>query len=140
MHGEDTGVDSSEAVRQACEFFGLPSLRAIARAFYSGELTRDRIAAFASVNVRSPATLSAATLAATKLSRLVREALVRGAPPRVALVGGKFSDDEFAATVAEHLVRERPGVEIVEPTYGPAIGALLLAYREAGIAGVEIAS
>lgn len=140
MHGEDIGVDSSEEARQACEFFGLPSLRAIARAFYSGELTRDRIAAFASVNLQTPASWSAVTLAATKLSWLVREAIVRGAPPRVALVGGMFSNDEFAATVAEQLMRDRPGVEIVEPKHGPAVGALLLAYREAGISGVEIAS
>lgn len=140
MLGEDIGVDSSEAVRQACEFFGLPSLRAIARAFYSGELTRDRIAAFAAVNLRSPASWSDVTLAATKLSWLVREAIVRGAPARVAFIGGMFSDDEFAATVAEHLMRDRPGIEIVEPKHGPAVGALLLAYREAGITGIEIAS
>lgn len=140
MHGEDIGIDSSQEVREACEFFGLPSLRAIARAFYSGELTRDRVAAFASANVRSPAPWSSVTFAATKLSWLVREAIVRGAPARVALVGGMFSDEEFAETVAEHLERDRPGIEIVEPKYSPAIGALLLAYREAGISGVEIAS
>jgi len=136
MHAEDRGVDAADDVRQACEFFGLPSLRAIARAFYAGELSRDRIAAFAS-EVLAPWT--DVTLGATYLSWLAREAVVRGAPARVALVGGMFSDDEFATAMAEHLERNRPGIDIVTPRHDPAVGALILAYREAGISGIEIA-
>jgi glucosamine kinase len=134
MHAEDIGMHSSEEVRRACEFFGLSSLRAIARAFYAGELTRDRIAAFAAVNLPAPVLRPAAA----KLSRLVREAIHRGAPARVALVGGMFSDAGFAATVSERIQADCRGTEMVEPKYDPAAGALLLAYREAGFPNVEL--
>lgn len=137
---DDGGSHDSQEVRRACEFFGLPSLRAIARAFYSGELSRDRIAAFASVATPATQSTPQVTVAATHFSSLVNEAVERGAPPRVALVGGMFSNEDYAETVAEQLTRDRPGVEIVQPKYDPAEGALLLAYREAGIDGIEIAS
>jgi N-acetylglucosamine kinase-like BadF-type ATPase len=139
MHAQDIGVAAPDDVRRACEFFDLPSLRAIARAFYAGELTRDRIAAFASVDVQSGRSWSDVTFAATKLSWLVREAILRGAPARVTLVGGMFNDSDFAATVAERIENDRRGTEIVVPKYDPAVGALILAYREAGISGIEIA-
>jgi len=71
---------------------------------------------------------------------LVREAVVRGAPARVALVGGMFLDESFASDVREHIKRRLPAVEIVAPKYDPAAGALLLAYREAGIMGIEPAA
>lgn len=141
MRGEDDAVSrDSQEIRRACEFFGLPSLRAIARAFYSGELSRDRIAAFASVAMPAAKSMPQMSLAATYFASLVREAVARGAPPRVALVGGMFSNEDFAETVADQLTRDRPGIEIVQPKYDPAEGALLLAYREAGIDGIEIAS
>lgn len=141
MRGEDAGGshDSQEA-RQACEFFGLPSLRAIARAFYSGELSRDRIAAFAAVAMPAAKSTPQASVAATYLSSLVREAVARGAPARIALVGGMFSKEDFAAEVRENVERSLPHAELVQPKYDPAEGALLLAYREAGITGIELAA
>jgi glucosamine kinase len=141
MRGEDgIGSQDSQEVREACEFFGLPSLRAIARAFYSGELSRDRIAAFASAGMRATKSCTQVRVAATYLSSLVQEAVLRGAPPRVALVGGMFSNEDFAAEVREQVKRSLPDAELVVPHYDPAVGALLLAYREAGISGIEIAS
>lgn len=141
MRGEDRiGSQDTQAIRQACEFFELPSLRAIARAFYSGELSRDRIAAFASSRMREAESCAQVPVAAAYLSSLVHEAVVRGAPPRVALVGGMFSNEAFAAEVREHVKRLLPDAELVEPQHGPAVGALLLAYREAGMFGIEIAS
>lgn len=141
MRAED-GAEShgSQEVRQACEFFELPSLRAIARAFYAGELSRDRIAAFAATGMQAAASATQLSVAAAYLSSLVREAAVRGAPSRVALSGGMFSNEHFAAEVRERVMRSLPRAEIVEPRYDPAVGALLLAYREAGMSGIEIAS
>ena len=50
MHAEDD-VEKSEAgeARLACEFFKQPSLRHVARAFYGGEIGRDRLASFAPI-------------------------------------------------------------------------------------------
>jgi N-acetylglucosamine kinase-like BadF-type ATPase len=74
MKSQDWGMESksAEEVQKACDFFGLPSLRAVARAFYAGELSRERVAAFASVDLTSEASWSSVTLAATYLSWLVR--------------------------------------------------------------------
>lgn len=142
MYGEDCGVEPNDARERICSYFGVSSLRALARGFYSGEISRDRIASFASELARRPIEWRpfAPLEGAMRLAMLVREAVVRGAPPRVALVGGMFSDKDFAADVREHVKRWLPEAEIVQPTYDPAVGALLLAYSEAGIRGIEIAS
>lgn len=135
MYGEDHGVDPNHARDKICTYFGVPSLRALARAFYAGEISRDRIASFASEPDKADVLGGANALA-----MLVRESVVRGAPARVALVGGMFSSAEFTQEVRAHVKRWLPSAEIVEPKYDPAAGALLLAYREAGISGIEIAS
>lgn len=144
MYGEDNGIDPNDARERICRYFGVTSLRALARAFYSGEVSRDRIASYASELAVWPAqwplVRTDALEGATRLAMLVREAVVRGAPPRVALVGGMFSDEDFATDVCEQIKRWLPQAEILAPRYDPAAGALLLAYREAGISGIELAS
>lgn len=144
MYSEDHGIDPNEARERICRYFGVPSLRALARAFYSGEVSRDRIASYASELAQSPAqwplVRTDALEGASRLAMMVREAVVRGAPPRVALVGGMFSDEDFATDVCEQIKRWLPQAEIVAPKYDPALGALLLAYREAGMPGIELAS
>jgi len=140
MHCEDlsNGPDYSRQARAACEFFGLPSLRAVARAFYAGDLTRDRIAAFAVEALEWHEIRKRVSWGANALAQLVGDAFAAGAPQRVALAGGMFSNAGFSSEVRSHIERTCRGVRIVEPMYEPAVGALLLAYREAGIARTEI--
>ncbi len=130
-HDERDSSYRSET-RAACEFFGVPSLRRLAHAFYKGALTRDRLAAFAAHAAEFESFARLVERGADRLAALIGEAVAAGAAPRVALVGGVFNDTRFRERVAMR-VRERvANVEIVVPRYEPAAGALLMAYRELG--------
>ena len=139
MRAHDDGDSSLAAETQAaCEFFGTTSLRPLAHAFYKGEVTRDRLAAFAPAAMRFGAFGSIVERGARRLAALTKVAIAGGAPARVALVGGVFGDDGFRQRVCAEIRRAHPGVEIVEARYEPAYGALLLAYREFGAAVTEL--
>jgi glucosamine kinase len=134
MRDDDAGSGAMRAEAQAaCEFFGLPSLRAITRAFYAGEIGRDRLAAFAPRALQFECWAGIAGRGADRLAALVRSALERGAVPLVACTGGMFADAGFARRVHDGIRQAAMPVEIVDPRYSPSMGALLLAYREAGI-------
>jgi len=141
MRAQDDG-DASLAgeTHAACEFFGVPSLRALTRAFYSGELARDRLAAFAPAAMCSPRFGPLVDRGAGRLAELVCAAITAGAPPIVALVGGVFDDESFAARVRAHVGAGVTGTQFVSPRYEPAEGALLLAYREGGLDVRELLS
>jgi N-acetylglucosamine kinase-like BadF-type ATPase len=132
MRREDEDRPAAAAARAACEFFALPTMRGIARAFYMGELTRERVAAFAPVALGFAATRPIVTRGAERLAALVVAAVRAGAPPEVAFAGGTFANARFRAGLEAALRRKLPAVRIVEPAYDPATGALLLAYRAAG--------
>jgi N-acetylglucosamine kinase-like BadF-type ATPase len=117
----------------ACEFFGVTSLRDLVHAFYKGGITRDRLGSFAPVALRYDAFRSLARRGADRLAELVCVIASRGVPARVALVGGVFADADLRERVRAGILYRVAEAEIVEPRYDPACGALLLAYREAGI-------
>jgi glucosamine kinase len=122
-----------EATHAACAFFGKTSLRQLARGFYAGELTRDRLAAFAPAALRFECFRAIANRGADRLAELARRAIDAGGTPRVALAGGVFGDAAFRQRVRDGICATLPDAEIVEARYEPAAGALLLAYRELGI-------
>jgi N-acetylglucosamine kinase-like BadF-type ATPase len=128
---ERNGMLAAE-MRAACEFFGVASLRRLAHAFYDGEITRDRLAAFAPTVMRFAAFREVAGRGADRLAALTCAAIAAGAPPRVAFIGGVFADAGFRDRVRAEILRTFPGADVVEPRYEPAYGALLLAYRELG--------
>ena len=102
MHCEDiNGPDYAREAEIACNFFGLPSLRAIARAFYSGELTRDRVAAFATRIVEWHEMQKRLPAGASALALLVRNAIAAGAAPRVSCVGGMFANARFSELTSD---------------------------------------
>jgi glucosamine kinase len=136
---EDAGHEDalSAAARVA---FSQSGLRALARAFYAGEVNRSEIASFAPrviafarekhgaangiVRGAAAAVVGNAVLCATRL-RLER--------PNVAFVGGLIADEFFSQTIDAALSERAPTLNRVVPRYEPAAGALLLAYREAGL-------
>jgi N-acetylglucosamine kinase-like BadF-type ATPase len=136
MHAEDD-VEKSECAeaRAACAYFGQPSLRHVARAFYGGEIGRDRLASFAPQVLRFERFRPIAERGAGRLAELVGDAIAGGAHPAVACVGGMFDDPAFRARVYDGIAALGGSVEIVTPRGEPAAGALLLAYREAGLEG-----
>ena len=134
MRAYDTGDQSlTSETTTACEFFGARSLRTLAHAVYKGEVTRDRLAAFAPVAMRHEAFRALANRGADRLAVLTRSAIASGAAPRVAFVGGVFADEGFRRRLEAGIRRTDPAVEIVQPRYAPEYGALLLAYRELDI-------
>jgi N-acetylglucosamine kinase-like BadF-type ATPase len=135
---DDRSTDVSRETRMACEYFGKASLREIARAFYAGEISRHRLASFATEAAHLAAFREIAGRGADRLATLVRSAIAAGAPPVVACTGGMFDDKWFAERFASGI--RTAGVHLVEPAHPPEAGALLLAYREAGMPVPELHS
>ncbi|HEY2554859.1 MAG TPA: hypothetical protein VGI15_06395, partial [Candidatus Cybelea sp.] len=75
---------------------------------------------------------------ADRLAALVRAAAEPMSFPNVSLSGGLFDDPPFRARVSRRVLELVQGAQIVDARYEPAVGALLLAYREAGRAIPEL--
>jgi glucosamine kinase len=138
MRRDDERHPAFHDVAVACEFFGIPSLRRLARGFYAGEISRERLAAFTPVVMEFPGVRDIADRGADRLAALVRSALDAGAAPAVALSGGMFADLRFSERVAAGIRAAFASADIVAAKYEPSVGALMLAYREAGIRVAEI--
>ncbi|HEY6325679.1 MAG TPA: BadF/BadG/BcrA/BcrD ATPase family protein, partial [Candidatus Cybelea sp.] len=134
MRAEDDGDASpAEEMRAALEFFAAPSLRDVARRFYHGEISRDRLAAFARVALAFERFRVLANRGADRLAGLACRAIDAGGVARVGLAGGIFRDAAFRERVGDGIRARVAGAEVFEARYDPAVGALLLAYRELGI-------
>lgn len=139
MQAHDDGDSSLSAeTRAACDFFGTDSLRRLAHAYYKGEVTRDRLASFAPSALRYDSLRRSADRGADRLAALVRTAIAAGSPPRVAFVGGVFTDAGFRNRVRAGILRDSPDADVVEARYEPAYGALLLAYQELGLCVTDL--
>ena len=121
--------------------FRRASLETIAADFYAGLLSRDELAAFAAgvgkLAERGDGTarglmdkaawgligLAMATVRSLKLERK---------PVRISYGGGVFKSRRLLARFTAELTVELPQAQIVAPRFGPDVGALLLAYRQAG--------
>lgn len=120
-------------------FFKRPSLKAIAEDFYAGELSRDKLASFAArvgklADRKDPASVEIIEVAAEALAEMAiacanRLGLYTG---RISFGGGVFKSKLVLKLFVEIVSAELPDAEIVLPRFGPEIGALLLAYRQAG--------
>jgi len=134
MSADDRAAGGSEGSLEAglLEFFAMPSLRALAGAFYGGELTRDRIAAFSEralelsnpqvdevVSEGTGALAGLAGLAARRLSMTRAE---------VAVIGGLMRSPRYAGAMRAAL-KTQPVVRVVDAARQPVEGALLMAIR-----------
>jgi N-acetylglucosamine kinase-like BadF-type ATPase len=127
-----------ERVRQ---FFGIDSLRRLQHMVAHREIERPRIAAFAP-NVLEAA--RAGDRSAVEVRREAVEALAElvhvahrrlGSSLRlpIAPIGGLFADGDFVERWRWAMRALEPSAQIVKPKHGPAVGALRIAYRDAGI-------
>ena len=123
------------------EYFERPNLKAIAQDCYAGVITRDRLASFAATLAEAAESddaeaidiLNSAALDLARLASLAAHRLgVETKPMMVSYGGGVFRSHQlmvaFAANVTEFLLNGR----VEAPRFGPAVGALLLAYRQSG--------
>ena len=128
--GDQSFVDVAARVR---ELFGTATLRDLVHAFAAGEITREAIAQFAPIVLASPQFEDMVQRGAGRLGRLAVRAIRGGAPARVGLCGGVFRDAAFRRRVVEAIHAEVADAEVAPARYEPELGALLLAYRAAGV-------
>jgi N-acetylglucosamine kinase-like BadF-type ATPase len=150
MRDADVGLPSQlrEPLRA---HFGRESERAIARALYAGEIRRTDVAAFApralalaregiadARSIVEQAADALASLAALTARRLHGNRRVLPAPVNVAFTGGLTEDDWFCDAIRARLKDRLPEAVVVNPRYDSVTGALLLAYKSAGMRIQEI--
>jgi N-acetylglucosamine kinase-like BadF-type ATPase len=131
----------------ALAHFGATDLRALARDFYSGEISRAQLAGFAAVvaqaakggDPRARAVVDHGAIALAKLASRVKRRLDFAARARVALYGGAFSDEALRAAT-ERALGADSAFEVVAAESSGAVGALRLAYRDAGLTVAPIAA
>ena len=124
------------------DFFGCAELREVTDDFYNGKLTRDRIAALA----------RPAHDAAQNGNEILRDEIEKGVEVLcrsiesvrlqlnftknfpVSGTGGMFRGVYFRERFQTVLSKIAPAANFALPRFGPAIGALLVAYRQAQVA------
>jgi N-acetylglucosamine kinase-like BadF-type ATPase len=123
------------------EFFQRPSVRDVTNDFYNSKTSRDDLAGFAkrAQQAASDGNLTIREQIAFGASVLVNSVSVAAERLKfksrfpVAYAGGMFRGEVMRSCFAEMLRNENPDATFTAPIFGPAIGALLLAYRRAGI-------
>jgi len=127
--------DACPAANDVVQFFGVASLRELVRAYYLGEISRDRIAAFAPLCIDAAERRSACAClrepaeAATEELAKLATAAVTPTLRTVSFVGGLMRAGWFKERTYRALQARSKGVSIVEPFADPAVGAALLARR-----------
>ncbi|MHB8591744.1 MAG: BadF/BadG/BcrA/BcrD ATPase family protein [Vulcanimicrobiaceae bacterium] len=140
MRDADSGV-ARGLQAMVLEHFGRESLREVTRAVYAGEIARDALAAFAQPLVRAAESgdervavlIRDGSMALAILSLYAAQHAGLGSTPAVACLGGFFDDATIRSGFAQALRALLPGARLTRPLHAPVVGALLLAYREAGI-------
>lgn len=137
---EDYGAEN-ELQQALLAHFRRPDLKTIAEDFYAGELSRDRLASFAArvgklAERGDNLACGLIDKAAYELSRMAiviaRQLGLAQKLVNISYGGGVFNSRRLLARFAAEITIELPHSRIVAPRFGPAVGALLLAYRQAG--------
>lgn len=135
MRDADAG-EESELTPLLLRYFSQPSLRALARAFYTGRISRADLAALAPVLVQyaengSERAAQYVRDGAAALVLLAKHAAARAdmASFQVAFTGGLMQSAAFSAHVDRWMHELLPQARRVVPRRDAAEGALLLAYR-----------
>lgn len=114
--------------------------------FYTPDFPRPRIAAMSQLVVKAAAAgdvvaaslLTASAQQLVGITRAVRGRLFEaGQPVRVSPIGGVFKAETLLRQFSEALELDE-GNTVGPPLHGPAVGALLEAYRAAGLEDVEL--
>jgi N-acetylglucosamine kinase-like BadF-type ATPase len=137
---QDYGAEN-ELQAALLKHFRRPNLKAIAEDFYAGELSRDRIASFAArvgklAEQGDDLACGLIDKAAYELARMAmviaRQLGLTQKLVNISYGGGVFNSRRLLARFAAEITIELPHSRIIAPRFGPEVGALLLAYRQAG--------
>ncbi len=141
LRQEEGWGPATELRRLLLEATGASSANELLHRFYTTDFSRPRIAALAELVDRAGRAGDAVAreileAAAGQLAALVaavrRQLFAPGARVPVAYLGGVFRSDLLREHFAR-LVEQEEGNQCRPPVYGPAAGALLEAYRAAGL-------
>jgi glucosamine kinase len=118
-------TENPALVRPLLEYFDVANLRALVRAFYVGEISRERLASFAAIALTNEELVADA---ARELAKLAASAVLER-PCEIAFVGGLFRNAALGERAYAETRERLPDCTIVEPATDPAEGALILARR-----------
>lgn len=137
---EDSGAEGA-LKKDLLKHFRRANLKAVAEDYYAGMISRDGLASFAARvgklaergdgtarGLMEKAAWGLAGLAMTAVRRLKLERK----PVKISYGGAVFKSRRLLARFAAEITVELPLAQIVAPRFGPEVGALLLAYRQAG--------
>lgn len=137
MRDADT-AETNDLTPLILQHFSQPSLRALVRAFYAGEISRAHLASLAPVIMQQAENGSERAAqhvrdGAAALVLLAKYAAERVGSPQadVAFTGGMLRADVFSDSIDRWMHELLPGAKRVPPHRDAAEGALLLAYRPA---------
>jgi N-acetylglucosamine kinase-like BadF-type ATPase len=120
---------------------GMADLRTLITAFYARTLDRDRLAACArlveqAADAGDPVAIGLFDEAASALADLVRAIagrLALGEAPRVCYAGGAFGMTRLRVAFERAVLKAYPQARLSLPRFDPAVGALIGAFRLAGL-------
>jgi N-acetylglucosamine kinase-like BadF-type ATPase len=134
-------VTEQDALQVALlKHFKCTAIEQIIENVYAHEISRERLASFA-VKVaalaerKEPTAQAIIDTAAADLSELADATAQRlglTKPFHVSYSGGVFKSRRLLAGFTANIAQRLPQATVVEPRFGPDLGALLLAYRQAG--------
>ena len=138
---QDGLIEDSGLQKLVSGFFKVSKIRELTTAFYNEKVSRDEIAALAKVAheaaengnriLQNQIRFGAEILVESVKSAAKRLQFTANFP--VAGVGGMFRAKLMNQFFAETLREKLPDAKFVKPVFSPAIGALLLAFRQANI-------
>lgn len=138
---QDGLIEPAGLERLVLNFFGREKIRELTNDFYNGKMTRDELASFAQAAHKAAEAGNVVIQNQIKFGSNVLIKSVYGAARRLKFqdnfpvvgVGGMFRAPLMKKYFAEQLQAEIPAAVFAEPRFNPAIGALLLAFRQAEI-------
>lgn len=136
----DRVAEPDELQRALLKHFKRAQIENIIEGFYAGAISRAQLAAFATrlaaLAERGEKTAQALLdQAACDLAELAEAVVKRLAAPRpldVSHGGGVFKSKRLFKRFVAEVEHRLPAAHVVAPRFGPEVGALLLAYRQAG--------
>ncbi len=134
-------VSGPDALQVALlKHFKRAAIEQIIEDVYANELSRERLASFAAkvaalAERKEPTAQTIMDSAAADLAELAEATALRlnlDKPFNVSYSGGVFKSRRLLAGFTANLAQRLPHATVVAPRFGPDLGALLLAYRQAG--------
>jgi N-acetylglucosamine kinase-like BadF-type ATPase len=141
IKSQDGVIENAGLERLVLDYFKVKRIRDLTTHFYNGKVSRDEIASFAKIVhdeaakgnevLREQIRFGAICLVENVLSVAKRLQFVDKFD--VVGVGGMFKAELMQKFFIESLAEKVPHANFIKPRFKPAIGALLLAYRNAKI-------